>query len=622
MSQTLLPNIIDFIARIDPFDQLPTQLQQGIAQTVRISYLGQGESLPFDIDAEERYLYIVRTGALEQRMSNGVLRAKLGPDDLFGFTFLASTPGNPADCYNVTAIDDTLLYQIPHSKLKQLLHEHPQYANLFAAQARERLQSALNVVWSDNDKGLFMRRVSEVHSGKIAVVDENMSIQQVAREMRLNCRSSTAVVMAAGELVGLITDRDMTKRVIAEGRDITRPIREVMTPNPITIHPDDLVLKAASLMMQHNIRGLPIVREHQVLGLLTTSHLVHNHRVQAIFLIEKIKYCESIEALSALTVERQAIFEALVEGNVPGENIGQVMALIMDAYCHRLLQMGETLYGAPPCDYVWLAAGSQARNEVHMFSDQDNAIVMSDEATEQDRHYFLQLAKLVVEGLDRCGYPLCSGNFMASVHKWCQPLSIWQAYYHKWVTNPEYDKLLNATVFLELRALHGNKELCSQLQQHLYTLIDQHPAFLRALTRDAITTPPPLGIFKNLVLEKNGHDTPVLNIKRYALTLIIDLARIYGMAAGCTQTGTEERFLYAQQQQVLSEESYKNIIGAYRFVLRIRYLHQLNELKQGLQPNNLIRPDQFGSFERKHLKDAFRIIGELQDFAKLRFIKE
>lgn len=622
MSQTLLPNIIDFIARIDPFDKLPTDLQQSIAKTIRISYLGRSDTLPFDIEAPERYLYIVRSGALEQRMSNGVLRAKLGADDLFGFTFLESTPGNPADCYNVTAIDDTLLYQIPHSKLTQLLNEHPQYANLFAAQARERLQSALNVVWSDNDKGLFMRRVSEIHSGKIAIVDENMSIQAVAQEMRMVCRTATAVVMAAGEIIGIITDRDMTMHVIADGLDISRPIREVMTPNPITIHPDELVLKAASLMMQHNIRCLPIVRGQEVLGLLTTSHLVHNHRMQAIFLIEKIKYCENVAALTALTVERQAIFEALVDGNVPGENIGQVMALIMDAYNYRLLQMAEAEFGPAPCDYAWLVAGSHARNEVHMLSDQDSAIVMADEATEEDRHYFQKIANFVCHGLDGCGYPLCSGNFMAATHKWSQPLRTWKEYYRKWISNPEYDKLLNATVFLELRPLYGNKMLCDKLKQHLYGLIAQHPNFVRALTRDAVETQPPLGIFNNLVLEKNGRDTATLNIKRYALTLIIDLARIYGMAAGCTQMGTEERFTYAQQHKFLSEESYKNIIGAYRFILRIRYLHQLDALKQGLQADNLINPNRFGSFERKHLKDAFRIIAELQDFAKLRFIKE
>ncbi|MBO0236755.1 CBS domain-containing protein, partial [Vibrio parahaemolyticus] len=87
-------------------------------------------------------------------------------------------------------------------------------------------------------------------------------------------------------------------RVIAKGLSISTPVVEVMSPDPKTIHPDDLVLHAASIMMQHNIRNLPLVRDNNVVGVLTTTHLVQNHRVQAIFLIEKIKYAGSVKALS------------------------------------------------------------------------------------------------------------------------------------------------------------------------------------------------------------------------------------------------------------------------------------------------------------------------------------
>ncbi|MEZ9856683.1 CBS domain-containing protein, partial [Vibrio breoganii] len=90
------------------------------------------------------------------------------------------------------------------------------------------------------------------------------------------------------------------------------------------VKPDDLVLHAASIMMQFNIRNLPVVKENKVVGLLTTSHLVQNHRVQAIFLIEKIKYAGSVKTMSSFTSERQAIFEALVEGKVAPETVGKV----------------------------------------------------------------------------------------------------------------------------------------------------------------------------------------------------------------------------------------------------------------------------------------------------------
>ncbi len=70
---------------------------------------------------------------------------------------------------------------------------------------------------------------------------------------------------------------------------------------------------------------------------------------------------------------------------------------------------------------------------------------------------------------------------------------------------------------------------------------------------------------------------------------------------------------------MLSDDSYKNIINAYHYILMFRQHHQLQALKRGEQPDNHINPDSFGSFERGNLKDAFRIISTLQDAVKLRF---
>lgn len=618
MPHSLLPNILEFISQIDPFDKLPPELQRQIASSVSITYLGRGEQIHFSSDCKTRYLYIIRTGVMEQRKSNGVLRAKLGPEDLFGFTFL-EPQSDAEDGYSAIAAESTLLYLVPHEELQQLLEEHPEYSEHFASQAQIRLQSALNVVWSDNEKGLFVKKVSEVASSSPAIVTADMTIQQVAHEMRMVLRSSTAVVKDKGSIVGVITDRDMTKRVVAEGVNIDRPITEVMTQSPLTIRPDDLVLKAASLMMQNNIRSLPVVSDNKVHGLLTTSHLVQKNRVQAIFLIDTIKYTNSIEKLAELTPERQAIFEALVEGKVRSEIIGQVMAMIYDAYNRRLIQMAEEKLGPPPCKYAWIVAGSHARNEIHISSDQDSAIIMDDCASNADRSYFQHLATYVCNGLAECGFTLCTGKFMAATPKWCQKLSVWKEYYRKWVSNPEYDMLLNASVFLEVRSIYGETAFSDQLQQQLHQLISEDAGFLTSLVNDATSVHPPLGIFNNLVLEKGGENSHTLNIKKYAITLVVDLARIYGLSVGCTSTNTEERFRYAHEKKVLSEDALKNIVGAYRFICQLRFANQLEALKLGVEPNNHIDPDSFGSFERKHLKDAFRIIANLQDVAKLRF---
>jgi CBS domain-containing protein len=631
MTDALVPNITHFLNNVDPFNKMPEPLVRQVASTVKITYVGKGETLDpclnsastqpvetRELEKQDKYLYVIRSGAMEQREADGVLRARLGAEDVFGFTFLDSSVSEQKG-YKAIALENTLLYLIPHKALTSIFKDSPEFAEHFAAQAQTRLKSALDVVWSNKEKGLFIRTVSEVASKAIAIVDAKMSIQEVAKEMRYKKRTSTAVVCDDGQLIGIITDRDMTKRVIADGYDLTAPIKSVMTANPMTVSPHDLVLHAASLMMQHNIRSLPVVEDGKVVGLLTTSHLVQNHRMQAIFLIEKIKYAESVEDLEALNTERQAIFEALIEGQVPPDITGRVMAMMMDAYNRRLIQLAISHFGEPPCKFSWIVAGSHARNEVHMLSDQDSALVLSDDATENDKVYFRQLSQYVVKGLDACGYPLCPGNYMAATPKWCQPQSVWREYYRKWVSNPEYERLLNISVFLEIRSVYGEASYADELRDELHSQIKSNREFLGILTRDAINTQPPLGVFKNLVLEKTGENKKTLNIKKYAINLIIDLARIYGLAVECDSSNTKERFTRANEQGILSDDAYKNILNTYQYVLMFRQHHQLEALKQGGQPDSHINPDTFGSFERGNLKDAFLIISGLQDAAKLRF---
>ncbi len=620
MGTSITPNIQSFLVKIDPFDRLPSSVVTTIANSIKVKYLVEGEVIGFSALCEKRYLYLIRTGAIEQRTPLGELRARLGEEDQFGFTFLEPL-AHSEDGYQAEAIEDSLLYLIPHQVLKDVCESHPEFEDYFAGKANIRLSSAVKQVFRKEDKGLFFRTVGEIASENITIVDVEDSIKDVAREMCGRQRSSCAVVMKNNEIAGLVTDRDMTRSVVATSIDTDMPISMVMTPNPVLVESSSKVIEAISLMLQYNIRCLPVVNDRKVVGLLTTTHLVHNHRTQSLFLIQKIKYTSSITALAALKEERETIFQALVESGVSAEIQGRVMSTIMDAFTRRIIQLSEDLLGPAPCDYAWIVAGSHARNEVHMLSDQDSALVLADDVTEDQKAYFTHLAMQVCNGLAACGYPLCDGKYMAATPKWCQPISVWKDYYSKWVSSPEYNKLLSISVFLEVRSIYGNRDYAEQIQQHLHDCIQKSTKFIPALVRDAIDTQPPLSIFNNLVLEKGGENSNTLNIKKYALNLIIDLARIFSLSAGGSLTGTEERFHYAAENGTLSEDSCQNIIGAYRFLTQVRFRHQLNAILAGREPNNNISPDDFSSFERKHLKDAFKIISELQDVAKLKFIK-
>ncbi|NWJ65195.1 histidine kinase, partial [Vibrio parahaemolyticus] len=154
MGTSVTPNIFDFLIKIDPFDKLPEPVVESIANSVKVKYLVRGETIGFSALCDQRYLYIIRTGAIEQRTPNGELRARLGQDDQFGFTFLDPLE-NAEDGYQAEAIEDSLLYLIPHFELKLVSEEHPEFADYFAAQANVRLSSAVKYVCRKEEKGLF-----------------------------------------------------------------------------------------------------------------------------------------------------------------------------------------------------------------------------------------------------------------------------------------------------------------------------------------------------------------------------------------------------------------------------------------------------------------------------------
>jgi CBS domain-containing protein len=375
-------------------------------------------------------------------------------------------------------------------------------------------------------------------------------------------------------------------------------------------------------MMQLGVQVLPVVQDGKVVGVINTCDLVQKHSAQAVYLIDAIQRQDSIDRLVQLMPQRQRIFEALVENETRPDHVGKVMTLIVDALTVRLIQLAEISLaesgaGEPPCAYAWMAAGSQARYELQLMSDQDNALVLSRSATANDQAYFQQLANFVCQGLADCGYELCPGDVMASNPQWCQPVQVWQQYYTQWITTPELEALLNVSIFLDTRCIFGEETLLQELQIHVGKLVKGNRRFIAALTTNTTKISPPIGFFRTFVLTRGGDNKKTFNIKKRAVSLIVDVARIYGLLAGCPFSNTEQRLQYAVDQGVVRQASYDNLNGAYRFVCQVRQNHQLQALKAGKALDNHLQPKSLSHFERNHLKDAFQVIASTQDVVSM-----
>ncbi|MBF4385953.1 CBS domain-containing protein, partial [Vibrio anguillarum] len=108
------------------------------------------------------------------------------------------------------------------------------------------------------------------------------TLVQEAAQIMVNSHRSSALVMDNDQLVGVVTDRDMTKRVIAAGLMLNTPISQIMTQHPQTIQSDALLLEAMEMMMLHNVRSLPVLEGEQVVGVLTATSLTEKSHVHAV----------------------------------------------------------------------------------------------------------------------------------------------------------------------------------------------------------------------------------------------------------------------------------------------------------------------------------------------------
>ena len=107
-----------------------------------------------------------------------------------------------------------------------------------------------------------MQRVSEVMSTDVQTVSPDDTIEEAAQEMR-DGDFGLVPVVEDEQLVGVVTDRDIAIRAVAEGKDPSTPVSEVMSEGVVWVNEDDSVEDAARIMSEHQIRRLPVVDSEQ-----------------------------------------------------------------------------------------------------------------------------------------------------------------------------------------------------------------------------------------------------------------------------------------------------------------------------------------------------------------------
>jgi CBS domain-containing protein len=136
--------------------------------------------------------------------------------------------------------------------------------------------------------------------------------------------------------------------------------------------------------------------------------------------------------------------------------------------------------------------------------------------------------------------------------------------------------------------------------------------FFRHLTQNALLSKPPIGFFRNFVVESKGEQRNKFDIKR-AMMPIVDYARVYALKQGVEETNTLDRLSRLMQRGTLLPRDFNEIEQGYSFLMQLRLARQVSAmLDEDAPPDNYVNPKELSGIEQRLLKEIFVRIGNLQ----------
>ncbi len=455
---------------------------------------------------------------------------------------------------------------------------------------------------------------SELMTTNLITVNTDMTIRTAAQLMHLH-RISCLPVVNGRQLVGLLTEADFVGRVVAENHNVDAPVHQVMTTQPFAVKPEQTVLDVLTLMTRHRIAHMPVCanNDRELLGIVTQTDLVRHQIATSVFIVGDIARAPSSRVIAQAVSDLPRLLVSLLNNGNSAYETGRIISSITGAVTRRLLELAEETLGKAPIPYVWLACGSQGRQEQTGATDQDNALILADTYDEAlHSTYFEKLSHFVCDGLDECGYVYCPGDMMASNPRWRQPVSVWHDYFTQWVSRPGNEAQMLASVMFDLRAIAGDLSLYEPLRDTTLAIAKSNSLFVAHMSTNCLKHTPSLGWFGSIKTRKDGTERGKIDLKHDALVPIVDLARLHALSSGIPAVNTIERLNTMSHSSVISPSGRVNLSNAFESMSLLRLSHQASQIKRSIAPDNLIDPTMLTSLQRDQLRRSLKIIKDIQ----------
>jgi CBS domain-containing protein len=604
----LTDEIIKLLENFYLFQGVDLDRLETVTENSQLIALEKDDVLFHRNEAYQQGLYLIVEGKLRLLSDSEHDGVDLSVGDIAGLsTFLSKAR------YNVTATceaDSTFIF-FPESCIYKLISDYSDFKDRLQKLIIDRINK-LSGKRSDSVFYSSYKSAGTYMTSPVMKIEADTDITEACRLMAAHKIGSIAVTDENNRLKGLVTSKSVIyKFFVNDPENVTdKSVDKYMNDHCVTVPPEFPLAGVLSKMQKNSEDYAVVVKNGEPHGIISGKDILRVLFSDSTVVTTNIENAKSLDDLKSIHKELYTIADSLMNSSRLTFEILPIISSLHVTIQKKIYSLtAESYLESTGTDvrlikHAVIVMGSVGRKESMLDPDQDNGYVLPDDISQADRKHLEEFAKLFSANLDLAGYDYCDGGIMVTNSEMSNTVNEWKELIGGWIDNPGEKGLRWSSIIFDMATLVGDDRLVWELREYILGKVSQKPAFLLQMLQKDAGLKIPRSIFGKFIVEKEGKYKGKINLKRAALSFIVDVTRAFSLYKGHYDLNTVDRLKHLERTNALSEDTFENISNAYEVVTDIILSCQIDSRQNGEVPDKFVDPYKLSLYNQEKLKNA------------------
>lgn len=419
---------------------------------------------------------------------------------------------------------------------------------------------------------------------------------------------SSLVVCEDENPVGIITDRDLRTKVVAQGLDLQQQtVAGIMSCPLITIREDERLFEALHRIFHNDIHRVVVVdATGRLAGIITDSDILKLQADTPHSLIRSIEEAQSVDDIKKLHQQMQTLVSRLSASGVQAEELLHVSSLLHDQLLLRLINLLRSnrfndLHGR----FAIGLLGRAGRGEQLLVSYQHSALIFADDLTPTEFQQVVLFSDELAAAMQSIGIHHSPAGATLNNPTWRLSLEGFKTLFDSWIADLSQENIQKISLLSDMRTVYGDTALTAELQLHVTQQLKGNDLILDRMLEQLLRSKTPLSRFGRLHTITSNHKK-LIDLKQGGLTTITAGIHILALFKGIQAHTTAERVKWLVEASVLTTRQGDDLRSIFHNLNLFLLRAQLHALSQKHLPTQLLELDQLNPIELGELKTTLK----------------